>query len=106
MRVAAEPGVEPGQLLMHHGVLDDAVVKRRVLLGRREFAVEQEITCFKKGAVLGELFDRITAIEYYSLVEVDERDLRLAACRGGEARVVGEAACVLIKGTDVDHVRA
>ena len=106
MRVAAEPGVEPGQLLMHHGVLDDAVVKRCVLLGRREFAVEQEVTCFKKGAVLGELFDRITAIEYDPLVEVDERDLRLAACRGGEAGVVGEAACVLIKGTDVDHVRA
>ena len=106
MRVTAEPGVEPGQLLMHHGVLDDAVVKRCVLLGRREFAVEQEITCFKKGAVLGELFDRVTAIPYYSLVEVDERDLRLAACRRGEAGVVGEAACVLIEGTDVDHVRA
>ena len=51
---------------MHHGVLDDAVVKRCVCLGCREFAVKQEITCFEKGAVLGELFDRVTAIEYYS----------------------------------------
>ena len=80
--------------------------KRLVLLGSRQLAVEQEVTCFKKGAVLSELFDRITAIEYYPLVEVDERDLRLAACRRGEAGIVGEAACVLIKSADVDHVRA
>ena len=76
MRIAAEPGVEPSHLLVHHSVLDDAVFKRLVLLGSRQLAVEQEVTCFEKGAVLSELFDRITAIEYYPLVEVDERDLR------------------------------
>src|SRR5262245_37632771 len=75
MRVAAKPGIEPDQLLMHHGVLDDAVFKRFVLFGRRQLCVEQEETCLKKGAVLSKLFDRITAIEYDPLVEVDERDL-------------------------------
>ncbi len=52
---------------MHHTVLDDAVFKRLVLLGGRQLAVEQEVTRFKKGAVLSELFDRITAIEHYPL---------------------------------------
>ena len=67
MRIAAEPGVEPSHLLVHHSVLDDAVFKRLVLLGSRQLAVEKEITCFKKGALLSELFDRITAIECYPL---------------------------------------
>src|SRR5262245_24921295 len=75
MRVAAKPGIEPDQLLMHHGVLDDTSFKRLVLFGRRQLAVEQEVTCFKKGAVLSKLFDRITAIEYDPLIEVDEGDL-------------------------------
>ena len=49
MRVAAEAGVEPGHLLMHHGVLDDAVVERQVLLSRRQLAVEQQIAGLDKG---------------------------------------------------------
>ena len=44
---------------MHHSVLDDEVFKCLVLLGSRQLAVKQEVTCFEKGAVLGELFDRI-----------------------------------------------
>jgi hypothetical protein len=60
---------------MHHGELDDAAVKRLVLLDRGEFVVKQEITYFKKGALLGELFDRITAIECFSLIKIDEGDL-------------------------------
>src|SRR5690242_18263171 len=64
VRVAAEPGIEPDHLLMCHRVLHDAVFKRLVLLSNWQLAVEQEVTSFKKGAALSELFDRITAIEY------------------------------------------
>src|SRR4029078_10496135 len=60
MRIAAEPGVESGHLLIHHSVLDDAMFKRGVLLGSRQIAVEQQVTRFKKGTMLRELFDRIT----------------------------------------------
>jgi len=49
---------------------------------------------FQEGAVARRVARSDTAIEYYPLIKVDERDLRLAACRGGEAGVVGEAACV------------
>src|SRR6266545_6168839 len=80
MCVAAEPGVEPDHLLMRHRVLHDAVFKHLVLLGSWQLAVKQEISCFEKAAVLSELFDRITAIEYDPFVEVDEGDPRLAAC--------------------------
>ena len=103
MRVAAEPRIETRQLLMHHGMLDDAGFKGLGLLASRQLAIEQKITSFQKGAVLGELLDRITAVKYDPFVEVDERDLRLATCRRGEAGIVGEAACVLIKSIDVDH---
>ena len=106
MRVAAEPGVEPRHLLMHHRVLGDAVVEVRVLLRRRQLAVEQQIAGLDEIAVLGELIDRIAAIEQDALVAVDEGDLRLAARRRGEARVVGEAAGVLVERVDVDHIGA
>ena len=106
MRVAPEPGVEPRHLLMHHRVLGDAVLEVRKLSRRREFAVEQQVAGLKEGAVLGELVDRIAAIEQDALVAVDEGDLRLAARRGCEARVVGEAPGVLVEGIDVDLRRA
>ncbi len=104
MRVAPEPGVEPRHLLMHHRVLGDAVLEVRKLRRRRQLAVEQQVAGLEEGAVLGELVDRIAAIEQDALVAVDEGDLRLAARRRGEARVVGEAAGVLVERVDVDHV--
>ena len=97
MRVTAEAGVEPRHLLVHHGVLDDAVVEREVLLAGRQFAVKQQIAGLDEAAVLGELIDRIAAIEQDALVAVDESDLRLAARRGRKARIVGEAPGVLVE---------
>ena len=46
MRVAAEPRIKTRQLLMHHGMLDDAGFKGLVLLASRQLAIEQEITRF------------------------------------------------------------
>ncbi len=104
MCVAAEAGVEPGHLLMHHRVFNDAAVERLVLLAGRKLTIQQEVAGLDETAVLGELVDRIAAIEENALVAVDEGDLRLAARRRGEARVVGEAAGILIERVDVDHV--
>ena len=90
MGIAAEALEEARQLLMHHRVARDAVVEIGSLRSGRQFAVEQEIAGFEKIALLGELFDRIAAIEQNALVAVDIGDLRLAARRRGEAGIVGE----------------
>ena len=90
MRVAAEAREEPVHLLVHHGVARDAVVEIGLLGGGRQLAVEQQVAGLEEVAVLGELLDRVAAVEQHALVAVDIGDLRLAARRGGEAGVVGE----------------
>ena len=90
MRVAAEALEEPAHLLVHHGVARDAIVEIGLLRRRRQFAVEQQVAGLQEVAVLGQLFDRIAAIEQDALVAVDIGDLGLAARRRGEAGVVGE----------------
>ena len=80
MRVAAKALIEARHLLMHHRVARDAVVEIVLLLRRRQLAVEQQIGGLEEIALLGELVDRIAAIEEDALVAVDEGD------RGGAAR--------------------
>ena len=41
MRVAAEARVEPRHLLMHHGMARNELMEHRVLLRRRQLAIEQ-----------------------------------------------------------------
>ena len=103
MRVAAEALEEPGHLLVHHGVARDAVVEVGLLRRGRQFAVEQQVAGLEEVAVLGELLDRIAAIEQDALVAVDVGDLGLAACRRGEAGVVGEHAGLAVELGDVER---
>ena len=106
MRVAAEALEEPGHLLVHHRVAGDGVVEVGFLRRRRQFAVEQQVAGLQEVAVLGELLDRIAAIEQDAFVAVDIGDLGLAACRRGEAGVVGEHAALAVELGDVEHLRA
>ena len=106
MRVAPEALEEPAHLLVHHGVARDAVVEVGLLRRRRQFAVEQQVAGLQEVAVLGQLLDRIAAIEQDALVAVDIGDLGLAARRRGEAGVVGEHAALAVELGDVEHVRA
>ena len=106
MRVAAEAGEEARHLLVHHGVARDAIVEV-VLLGLgRQFAVEQQVADFEEVAVLGQLVDRIAAMQQHALVAIDKGDLRLAARGRGEARIVGEGAGFLVERADVDDLWA
>ncbi len=105
MRVAAEALEEAGHLLMHHGVARDAIVEIRLLRAGRQFAIEQKIAGLQKIAVLGELLNRIAAIEQNALVAVDKGDLRLAARGRGEAGVVGEHARLAVKRANVQDIR-
>ena len=81
MRVAAEALEEPAHLLVHHRVMDHAIVEIRLLPGGRQFAVKQQVTGLEKIAVLGQIVDRVAAIEQHALVTVDIGDLGFAARR-------------------------
>ena len=102
MRVAPEAVEEARHLLVHHRVARDAIVEIGLLRGGRQFAVEQEIAGLEEIAVLGELVDRVAAIEQHALVAVDIGDLRFRARRRGEARIEGEHAGLAVELADID----
>jgi hypothetical protein len=82
-------------------VLEDAHVDAEgglpllLLLGRGEFAVDDEVGDLGEGAVLGEVGDIVAAVAEDSLVAVDERDLALAGGGVHEGGVVGHHAEVV-----------
>ena len=106
MGVAAEALEEAAHLLVDHRVPGDAEVEIGLLRRGRQFAVKQQIAGLQEVAVLGELLDRIAAVEQDAFVAVDIGDLGFAACRGGEAGIVGEHAALAVELGDVEHVRA
>ena len=53
--------------------------------------------------MLGQLVDRIAAIEQDALVAVDEGDVAFAARRRGEAGIVGEDVRFAVELADIDH---
>jgi hypothetical protein len=106
MGVAAETLEEAAHLLVHHGVMHDAIDEIGFLRGGRQFAVEQQVAGLEEVAVFGEVGDRIAAIEQHACVAVDIGDLGLAACRRGETGVVSEDAGLGIKLADVDDFGA
>src|SRR5262249_4229391 len=59
----------------------------------------------EKVAVLGQLFDRIPAIEQDSFIAVDVGDLGLAAAGRGVTGIVGEHPGLGVELADVDHCR-
>ena len=103
VRVAAEALEKSRHLFMHHRVARDAIVEVGFLRGGRQFAVEQEIAGLEEIAVLGELLDRVAAIEQHAVVAVDIGDFRFGARRRGEARIEGEHAGLAIELADIHH---
>ena len=68
----------------------------------RQLTVQQQIGHFEEIAVLGQLFDRVAAIQQHTGIAVDVSDLALGARRGHEAGVEREYAVLLGQGTDVN----
>ena len=58
-----------------------------------------------KVAVLGQLLDRIAAIEKDAFIAIDIGDLRLAGRCRGEARIVGEDPALAVELGDLEDVR-
>ena len=106
VRVAPETLVEARHLLVDHGVARDAVLEVLRLLRRRQLAVEKQVGGLQEVAVLGQLVDRIAAVEEHALVAVDEGDRRGAGGGGGEAGIVGEAPGLFVELADVDDLGA
>ncbi len=103
MRVVVEAVQEVLERLMHHRVMRDFVVERRELVRRRQLAVDQQIRDLEEARLLGQLLDRIAAIEQHAGVAVDEGDR--AAHGGGrhEARIEREVARFLVELADVER---
>ena len=78
--VAAEAGEKAAHLLVNHRVIGHAMVEICLLRGRRQFAVEEQITSLEEVAVFSELFDRVATIEKDAFVAIDEGDLRFTSC--------------------------
>ncbi|MGY3409643.1 hypothetical protein ACVWZV_005756 [Bradyrhizobium sp. GM5.1] len=99
-----KPLEEAGHLLVHHRVMDHAVVEILLLRGGRKLPEQQQIAGLEEVAILGELFDRIAAVFQHARVTVDIGDLGLAARGRGEARIVGEQAGLAVELADIDDV--
>ena len=106
MCVPAEPAEEIVHLLMHHRVLCHPAGEVRKLVGGRQFAVQKQIADFKMRRLLGQLLDRIAAIQKLALVPVDVGDRAFASGGRGEARVIGEDIRLAVKLANVQHIGA
>jgi hypothetical protein len=106
VRVAPEAAEEVVHLLVQHRVVGDAAFEILQLRGGRQFAVEQQVADLEEMRFLGQLVDRVAAMQKLALVAVDEGDRAFAGRGRGEARIVGEHAALRIELADVDHVGA
>ena len=101
MRVVPERLDEALHVFVQEGMVRDVMHPLFVLMPRRKIAVQDEIGRLEKGAVLGELLDRIAAVVEDPPVPVDHGDLALAVGGVRERRVVGHQAEVFRPGLDV-----
>ena len=103
--VTTEAAEEADHLLVQHGVVRDDIVEVGLLLGRGQFALQQQVADIQVVAVLGQILDGIAAIQQLALVAVDVGDGGFAGPGGHEAGVEGELAGVGVQLADVNDIR-
>ena len=103
VRVASEALEETVELIVHHGVVSDREGELLQLVRGRQITVQKQVADLQKTGMLGQLLDRIAAIEQHAFVAIDIGDLALAARRRGEAWIVGENVGFAIQLADVHH---
>ena len=82
MGITPESPEKEIKLLMHHRVHGDVILELFLLLGIREFAVQQQVAGFKVFAVLGQLLNRVATMQQNAFVTVDIGDeIGRASCR-------------------------
>ena len=100
--VVVEAAEEVLLRLVHHRVMRDLVLEIRELRLVGQLAVDQQVGHLEEARLLGQLLDRVAAVEQDALVAVDEGDGAARARGRDEAGVVGEVAGVLVEPGDVD----
>ena len=84
----------------------DGVLELPALRGIGELSVVKEIAGLDEIAMLGELLDRISAIEENPFIAVYVGDLGFARRRRAEAGIVGEDITFAVELGNLDDVRA
>jgi hypothetical protein len=106
MGISAETAEEELHLFVQHGVVGDRVFELFLLLGVRQFAVDDQIGHFQEVRMLGQLLDGIAPVFQDAGFTVDIGDGRGAASGRTVARIVGEQAGVGVELADVDDLGA
>ena len=104
MRVVAEALHELLDILMHHRVDLDVVLPALVMRAVGQLALDDQVRSLEIVALLGELFDRISAIAQDALVAVDIGDAAAARRGVGEGRVVRHQAEVVLADFDFAQI--
>ena len=105
MRVVAVPLHELLDILMHHRVNLDVVLPALVMLAIGQLALDDQIRHLEIVALLGKLFDRISAVAQDSLVAVDIRDPAAARRGVGERGIVRHQPEVIFADFDLPQIR-
>jgi len=106
MGIMTEALQEALERLVHHRVMGNGVIERIELGGCRQLAIDQQIRHFGEIGVLGQLFDRVAAVQQHAGIAIDVRHRTFAAGGRGEARVVGEVTQVFGYLADIQTGRA
>ena len=102
VRVVAEALQELLEGLVQHRVVGDFVLEPGEPGLVRKLTVHQQVGNLEEAGLLGQLLDRVAAVQQYAGVAIDVGDRRLAAGSGTVARVIGEAPGFLRQLGDVD----
>ena len=102
MGIVAVAGIEARQVLMGVAVQGDGPFPFIHLPPIGQFAMDQQVAGLQVGAVLRQLLDGIAPVHEHALFPVQVGDRAAAACRGGEARIIGEHTQLAIQLAGVD----
>src|ERR1700722_2969771 len=101
MSVAAKALEKAGHLLVDHRVPRDSIVEISFLDVVGQFAVKQKIAGFEKIPFLGDLGDRIAAVEQNAFVAIDVSDLGFATCRRSETGIIRKHPSLGVKFSNI-----
>ena len=104
MGVVVEAVDELLHVLVQHGVPQNFAVPESQFVGGGQIPVQQQVGDFQEGAVLGELFDGIPAIEKDTGLAIQEGDGALAGSRIHVGRVIGHQPEIAGAGFDLAEV--
>jgi len=89
---------------MCQGMVPDVVGPYRKTLLVGEFSLDEQISCFKKGAFFGKLFDRISPVTKNPFVTVNIGHSTFAHRRVQIARIIPQKPEIIVGGLDLPEI--